>query len=252
MGYGSLRLTRNCAPGRDDEDRKNHPSGKSVSSGKSCPAPARKIFRFPFGANHLHPLSRPAPSGGAARDRHETRGGMRWTRAVPKTRALACGRRSRVVLTPRRWRQVSREASFSGATVTTKPDRRGARRKPLKPLRGECRAFRRDRGDLLACFLFFARKAAGALSARHSLLPSDLKRVGIFQEQLGRDARREGGSVFVVSTVIPGCAAWRRPGMTNMATTTSPKIKRRAQGPPFRSNSSPGGGCPGRARLRPG
>src|SRR3984957_5626271 len=28
-----------------------------------------------------------------------------------------------------------------------------ARRKPLKPLRGECRATRRDRGDLLACFL---------------------------------------------------------------------------------------------------
>jgi hypothetical protein len=26
-------------------------------------------------------------------------------------------------------------------TVTTKPDHRGARRKPLKPSRGECRAF---------------------------------------------------------------------------------------------------------------
>src|ERR1700724_3178377 len=31
---------------------------------------------------------------------------MRWTQAVPKTRALSCGRRSRVVLTPRRWCQV--------------------------------------------------------------------------------------------------------------------------------------------------
>jgi hypothetical protein len=33
-------------------------------------------------------------------------GGMRWTQGVPKTRALICGRRSRVVLTPRRWCQV--------------------------------------------------------------------------------------------------------------------------------------------------
>jgi hypothetical protein len=36
----------------------------------------------------------------------QARGGMRWTRAAPKTRACACGRRSRVVLTPRRRRQV--------------------------------------------------------------------------------------------------------------------------------------------------
>jgi hypothetical protein len=46
-----------------------------------------------------------------------------------------------------------------------------ARRKPLKPLRGECRANRRDRGDLLVCFFIFAREAAGATGARHSLRP---------------------------------------------------------------------------------
>src|SRR5467141_3820966 len=52
-------------------------------------------------------------------------------------------RRSRVVLTPRRWRQVCGVASaqpgldktYPQATVANKPDRRGARRKPLKPLR---------------------------------------------------------------------------------------------------------------------
>ena len=32
--------------------------------------------------------------------------GVRWTQAALLTRALSCGRRSRVVLTPRRWRQV--------------------------------------------------------------------------------------------------------------------------------------------------
>jgi hypothetical protein len=36
----------------------------------------------------------------AFRDRHERRAGMRWTRVVLLTRALSCGRRSRVVLTP--------------------------------------------------------------------------------------------------------------------------------------------------------
>src|SRR6202453_1307493 len=48
----------------------------------------------------------PAQHRGAFRDRHERRVGMRWTRVALKTRAHSCGRRSRVVLTPRRWRQV--------------------------------------------------------------------------------------------------------------------------------------------------
>jgi hypothetical protein len=57
-------------------------------------------------------------------------GGMRWTQAVLKTRAPACGRRSRVVLTPRRWCQV-RERQLSRATVARKPGSPGrARYKP--------------------------------------------------------------------------------------------------------------------------
>jgi hypothetical protein len=50
------------------------------------------------------------------------------------------GRRSRVVLTPRRWRQVGDDASHytdDGDKKARSPER--ARRKPLKPLRGECR-----------------------------------------------------------------------------------------------------------------
>src|SRR5258708_36354585 len=58
-----------------------------------------------------------------------TRGGMRWTRAAPKTRALTCGRRSRVVLTPRRRRQVLREdARDDGHKQARSPGR--ARNKP--------------------------------------------------------------------------------------------------------------------------
>ena len=39
---------------------------------------------------------------------------MRWTRAALKTRAPVCGRRSRVVLTPRRWRQVLEKQASQG------------------------------------------------------------------------------------------------------------------------------------------
>src|SRR6266852_2104644 len=46
--------------------------------------------------------------------------GMRWTQAALLTRARTCGRRSRVVLTPRRRRQVSRRQLLE-MTVTKKP-----------------------------------------------------------------------------------------------------------------------------------
>src|SRR6195256_7060470 len=54
-----------------------------------------------------------------------------------------CVRRSRVVLTPRRWRQVrgvksaqpGLDKTYPWATVAKEPGHRGARRKPLKPLR---------------------------------------------------------------------------------------------------------------------
>ena len=48
------------------------------------------------------------------------------------------GRRSRVVLTPRRWRQVSLRR-LREATVAKEPDHRGEREVSRKPLRGECR-----------------------------------------------------------------------------------------------------------------
>src|ERR1700722_13793341 len=56
-----------------------------------------------------------------------TRGGMRLTQAALLTRARACGRRSRVVLTPRRWRQVLGKQSFLGAKVANKPGHLGER-----------------------------------------------------------------------------------------------------------------------------
>jgi hypothetical protein len=44
------------------------------------------------------------------------------------------GRRSRVVLMPRRWRQVLRKLTLLRGDGDKKPDRRGARSKPLKPI----------------------------------------------------------------------------------------------------------------------
>jgi hypothetical protein len=79
-------------------------------------------------------LAIPAHTQGAFRDRHGRRAGMRWTRAALLTRALICGRRSRVVLTPRRWRQAG-ESNFTSDGGKKARSPRRARRKPLTPLR---------------------------------------------------------------------------------------------------------------------
>jgi hypothetical protein len=129
-----------------------------------------------------------------------TRGGMRWTR-----QRLACDgvagrvgerpvsdqqhaderccsvRRSRVVLTPRRWRQVrgglvgptGRGQSLNPLTTVAKePGHRGARRKPLKPLRAGMPG---DSGVLVVTRVrsttTSAHEAAGALGIRHSPRP---------------------------------------------------------------------------------
>ena len=81
--------------------------------GKSVSSPLRKIFWFTFDPNHFYISSYPAPTRGAFRDRHG-----RWARdamdaACQKTNDVARGRRSRVVLTPRRWCQVlEKQASW--------------------------------------------------------------------------------------------------------------------------------------------
>ena len=127
---------------------------------KCCPAPFAKIFRFFRSANHLYIVPHPVPdTEGRWPSSTDVERGMRWTRrrapAFAKasadwhlarrslwrrreTSAVACGRRSRVVLTPRRWRQVlRRDPQGDGGKKARSPGR--ARRKPLKPSRGECR-----------------------------------------------------------------------------------------------------------------
>jgi hypothetical protein len=77
-------------------------SGQPV--GSLCPAPFVKIFPFAATPNQIYIPRRPVPQRGVGH-RHERWGGMRWTRMHADERAFR-GRRSRVVLTPRRWRQV--------------------------------------------------------------------------------------------------------------------------------------------------
>jgi len=130
----------------------------------------QKYFAFPVGQIISTSSRHPVPRRGAYHDRHERWDGMRWTRQRFARDGIAgrvgerpvsdqqradercCSvRRSRVVLTPRCWRQVRGVKSAQPGLDKTYPLGDGgkrarspgrARRKPLKPLRRECRAFR--------------------------------------------------------------------------------------------------------------
>ena len=143
-----------------------------------CPvqSPLAKIFPFPFDPNHLYIPSHPGPHRGAFRDRHGRRARDAVDAAGQKTNDVARGRRSRVVLTPRRWRQVlEKQASCKflgddGGKQARSPGR--ARNKRLKPSRAGMPG---DPGatvvTTLVCFLHFAHEAAGATGTRHSPRP---------------------------------------------------------------------------------
>jgi hypothetical protein len=107
---------------------------EAIQADATCPVLSAKIFLFPFGANHFSIRGHPGPHRGAFRDRHGRRAGMRWTRTALLTRVLVCGRQSRVVLTPRRRRQVSQKClRGDGDKKARSPGR--ARNKLLKPSR---------------------------------------------------------------------------------------------------------------------
>src|SRR4051812_25080245 len=100
----------------------------------------KKYFASPVGQISATSSRHPASQEGRMRNRHETRGGMRWTRRRAR-RARQCVRRNRVVLTPRRWRQAFGKLTLLRATVTKKPGHRGERaisRKTIARGRPEC------------------------------------------------------------------------------------------------------------------
>src|SRR5205807_5155243 len=102
--------------------------------------------------------------------------------------------RSRVVLTPRCWRQVlEKQASWGdGGKRAVHRGEHAISRKAIAQGRPEC-----SRCPVCSCALLFAqiaRETAGAASTRSSLRPLN-KRAGSYQANLGRSAPRECGVV---------------------------------------------------------
>jgi hypothetical protein len=85
--------------------------------------------------------------------------GMQWTRVAAQDGRRRSGRRSRVVLTPRRWRQLGDDCFGNRAgDGDKKPGSPGrARRKPLKPLRREGRASGEPVATNLRVFYFYTQ-----------------------------------------------------------------------------------------------
>jgi len=137
----------------------------------TCPVPFAKIFRFVFYPNHIYNPRRSVPMQG--RIAIVTDAGRNAVDAgcAFDERRLARGRPSRVVLTPRRRRQVGGR-QLPPATVTRRPIAGESTKQPLKPLRAGMPG---DPGELvvttLVCFLHFAHEAAGAAGTRHSPRP---------------------------------------------------------------------------------
>ena len=86
---------------------------------------SKNILIFRNGKSLLYPPPS-CPTGGAARDRHGRGTGCGGRKGRQRRGRFSCGRRSRVVLTPRRWRQV-RGKQFPRMMVARKPGRQGER-----------------------------------------------------------------------------------------------------------------------------
>src|ERR1700688_159844 len=105
---------------------------------------------------------------------------------------------------PRRWHQVGGSVSAGdGGKKARSPGR--ARRKPLKPLRGECRAFSGVTVVTNARVYYTPRAAAGASGARHSLRPL-ISEGGMFEVKL---ARMRGEIADLCPTSLPATNAKR-------------------------------------------
>jgi hypothetical protein len=117
-----------------------------------CPALFAKRLRFAPTPNHFYIHHRPVPQRGGSRS-SRTRGRMRWTQVAPWTRALSCGRRSRVVLTPRRWRQVLEKQASQGRWWQESPVTKESAKEAVKTIaRGMPGVFRCDLTN--ACALY--------------------------------------------------------------------------------------------------
>jgi hypothetical protein len=160
----SLSRAGPCFPEDFMARRANHFRFTEIMSSPGC-----KNFLLFSISNRWYDCPIP-PGKGTARDRHEPRGGVRWTPRHALTSGASGVRRSRVVLAPRPWR-LSAPARAGVATVTTNAAHRGARISRKAIARGKpgclgCTCQIRVRSSLP-----IAHGAAGAVGARLSLRP---------------------------------------------------------------------------------
>ena len=170
------------------------PTGKSIRLRIFvCPVPFSKIFRFRRRANQIYNSRRPVPQRGVAQ-RHERGAGCGGRGCAFGRRALrrtekSCGPDTptlvsslRMQVRRRRWQESPVAGESTKETVKT-------------IARGMPGDFRRDRGDYARVLTSpFAREAAGASSARHSLRPL-IEEGGIFKIKLGRIRPRDREAV---------------------------------------------------------
>jgi hypothetical protein len=180
----------------------------------------------------------PALAKEALRGRHETWCGMRWTRLCRKTcGAVPYGQAVWFWLPDAGVKSVlAMSASVDTArrrwwlTITAHQEEHGA---SVKPLRRECRTVSAYLCWPACVFFCFARKAVGAASTRHSLLP--LLPRDKHSASLGRKSRR-GNAVLRLLT--------RRRSNEKLVAC------KRATAPPFRSVPSASRPNPPSARGR--
>src|SRR5450755_1116068 len=111
------------------------------------------------------------------------------------TKALIGGRRSRVVLTPRRWRQVLKKQASWGRRWQTSPVTGESTKETVKTIARGMPGVSGVTVVTNARAFYTTRAAAGAPSARHSLRPLIFRRRD-FLAKLGRIALREWERVF--------------------------------------------------------
>src|SRR6266480_3675088 len=137
----------------------------------ACPAPFAKIFLFQPEANQFTESRRLVPKEGRA---HVTNAGRDAVDAGSALDEMCCSvRRSRVVLTPRCWRQVcekKRRRRCQTSLVTGK-----STKETVKPLRGECRVISGVTVvTMLVCFVLFRTRGFGCIERPAFPAPSDL------------------------------------------------------------------------------
>ncbi len=165
----------------------------------------RKIFRLTCRANQWFLFTRLASIRGTlaivtnvGRDAVDAFGAQ--DECINKRTAKSCGPDVPTLVSS--WRQCSRIVADDGDNKPGSPRR--SRRKPLKPLRREGRAFRRTCGDYARVLFTFAREASGAL--RHAAFPApSVFEVRKFMHNSDVIAPREWGGARVGSNLNLEC-----------------------------------------------